>query len=93
MIFKWTADRFEIFSKPTNPAAGNVNKRMVIVPAGSSKENLAQGRLGRINSAPGIQLPADETDGTTFNFRQMLRKTDYAPTDTLRKMKEQKSFD
>jgi len=34
-----------------------------------------------------IDVPAE---GGRFNFRQLLRKTNYAATDTLRKMKDER---
>ena len=71
-------------------------------PLKSPTENRPAYRLQRETSAGGIAssnvekiVPSqalmtssiDTSDGP-FNFRQLLRKTDYAPTDTLRKMKD-----
>lgn len=106
--FSHVNNQWDPFSKPTDASSptGGSAKKMIIVPVNSSKENIAQqvtsptGRPGvsfsRMNSVPcNIQKQSDggSPEGGVFNFRQMLRKTDYAPTDTLRKMKQQKSFE
>ena len=38
-----------------------------------------------------LNSPADNLEGP-YNFRQLLRKTEYAPTPTLRKMKDNNSL-
>ena len=46
------------------------------------------GVFNRQKSVPdSIDVPAE---GGRFNFRQLLRKTNYAATDTLRKMKDER---
>lgn len=46
----------------------------------------------RQSSVPDSSPQSDVNAGDgPFNFRQRLRKTDYAPTDTLKKMKESRS--
>jgi len=49
----------------------------------TSPKQRVLGVFERHNSVPDVVEPSEGK----FNFRQMLRKTDYAPTDTLRKMK------
>lgn len=77
-------------------------KKIVIVPMAAtnrmgSKENLISPSgnrgFGRQISGPELmqQTNSPDGEGSLFNFRQMLRKTEYAPTETLRKMKEKHS--
>lgn len=54
------------------------------------KESSQQEQYGKGNFARQSSVPESSSDGAEgpFNFRQLLRRTEYAPTDTLRKIKE-----
>ena len=51
----------------------------------TQQEQYGKGNIVRQSSVP--ETSSDGAEGP-FNFRQLLRKTEYAPTDTLRKIKE-----
>ena len=89
-------------SKGFSAGENQDKKKIVIVPMAAtnrmgSKENLISPSGNRVfsrqTSGPELmqQTNSPDGEGSLFNFRQMLRKTQYAPTETLRKMKEKQS--
>ena len=59
---------------------------------GSNDPPLRRTSVTRQSSVPDSSPQSDTNAGDgPFNFRQRLRKTEFAPTDTLKKMKELRS--